>query len=55
MYTLKEKKYLLCRLVELYVLLGYSISELVGKPLSYYDFDKISANVDKYEKEYESM
>lgn len=53
--TPKKKTQLLARLIELSVQLGEDISPLIGKPLSYFDWDKVSANVEKKEIEYENM
>lgn len=47
MYTIKQKRYLLCRLIELYVQNGYSINDLIGRPLSYFDFSKVEKIVNE--------
>lgn len=49
-YTLKQKYFLLSSLVELHVFCGYSIVPLIGKPLSYFDFDKVSNSIREMEK-----
>lgn len=36
-----EKKFLLSKLIELYTIQGKSIIHFMGKPLSYFDYDKI--------------
>ena len=36
-----EKKQLIVKLVEKYVQNGYNITEFIGKPLSYFDEEKI--------------
>lgn len=50
-YTLKQKYYLLASLIELRVFCGYSITDLIGKQLSYFDFDKITDSIVELEKE----
>jgi len=51
----KEKLQLLARLIELSVQLGEDIRPIIGKPLSYFDWDKVAMNVSKKEIEYEQM
>jgi len=53
--SLKEKKQLLARLIELHILTGYSIIGFIGKPLSYFDFDKVNYQIKLMENEYEKM
>ena len=36
-----EKKQLIAQLIEKYVQNGYDITEFIGKPLSYFDEEKI--------------
>lgn len=52
MYTLKEKKQLLVDLILLEYKLGYSITDRIGKPLSYFNFDAVSKLVTKLKSEY---
>lgn len=47
-----EKQILLARLIELYVLKGESIIGFMGKPLSFYDFDKIIEGIKYRELSY---
>ena len=37
----EEKKQLLKEVIERLVLNGYDIIDFIGKPLSYYDFEKV--------------
>jgi hypothetical protein len=50
-----EKRKLLVKLVELMLYTGYDISDLMGRPLSYFDFEKIKVAIKKYQKEYDSQ
>lgn len=47
-----KKQILLARLLELYVIKGESIIGFMGKPLSYYDFDKIIESIKDKELNY---
>ena len=49
----KEKKQLLKEVIEKLVLNGYDIIDFIGKPLSYYDFEKVKKLLeeDKFYKE----
>jgi len=51
----KEKLKLLARLIELSVQLGEDITPLIGRPISYFDWDKVSVNISEKEIEYEKM
>jgi hypothetical protein len=42
----KEKKQKLAQFFELLTFNGYSITEYMGKPLSYFDFDKIEITIE---------
>ena len=48
-----EKKQLLKGVIEKLVLNGYDIIDFIGKPLSYYDFEKVKKLLeeDKFYKE----
>jgi len=50
-----EKRKLLVKMIELMVFTGYDFSDYVGKPLSYFDFDKVKSAIKKYQKEYDSQ
>lgn len=50
-YTLKQRYHLLATLIELRVFCGYSIVDLIGKPLSYFDFEKIEIAIHKMQLE----
>jgi hypothetical protein len=54
-YTLKQRYYLLASLIELRIYCGYSITDLIGKQLSYFDFDKITNSILELEKEREKI
>lgn len=43
--TIKEKKELLVTFIEKHVQYGYSIFDFVGKPLSYFDYDKLREQI----------
>jgi hypothetical protein len=51
-YTLKEKKEMLARMIWLMVHCGYGITDVIGKPLSYFDFHKVFLNNQRLEEEY---
>jgi len=51
----KEKLQILARLIEFSVQLGEDITPIIGKPLSYFDWDKVSQNVAKKQIEYDTM
>jgi hypothetical protein len=51
--TTNEKRKILARFLELQILLGYEITTWVGKPLGYFDFDKLEEAVSKKEKQYD--
>jgi hypothetical protein len=53
--TPKEKRKLLARLFFLLIQTGYDIEDLIGKPLSYFDYDKIKLRILQLEKEYENQ
>ena len=50
-HTRKEKMYLLRTLIEIEINLGYDISFLIAKPLSYFDFEQIELRIIKRRKE----
>lgn len=52
--TLKEKKAMLVRLCELSVLCGYPIDGLMGRPLRYFDYDKVQSAIEKFQADYDS-
>lgn len=55
-YTTQRKKELLVRLIELMLYTGYDISDLVGRPLSYFNYTAIEFEViPYYENIYNSM
>lgn len=43
--TPTEKRSLLTELIELMVHTGYDISDLIGRPLYYFDYDKIKQSI----------
>lgn len=51
--SIKEKKKLLADFIEKHVQCGFSIVEYMGKPLSYFDFDKVEARIKWLNKEYQ--
>ena len=51
--TIKEKRKLLAELVELYVKLGYDITDIVGYPLNRFDWEQIPKTIKKLNDEYE--
>jgi hypothetical protein len=51
----EEKIKLLVKLIETSVSLGYDISDLVGKPLSYFNFNKVATLIKVREEEIESI
>lgn len=50
-HTRKEKMYLLRTLIEIEINLGYDISFLIAKPLSYFDFEGIELLIIKRRNE----
>jgi hypothetical protein len=44
-YTLKQRYALLATLIELNIYCGYSIIPLIGRPLSYFDFEKVENSI----------
>lgn len=54
-FTLKEKKQILSDYITLLVRLGYDIRPLMGKPLTYYNFEKVQREVNKLEIELEEQ
>ena len=48
--TTKEKKELLVTFIEKHVQYGYSIIDFVGKPLSYFDYDKVREQIISLDK-----
>lgn len=49
----KEKKQLLATFMEKHVQCGFSIVEYMGKPLSYFDFEKVKARIKWLNEEYQ--
>ncbi|WP_157983134.1 hypothetical protein [Psychroflexus aestuariivivens] len=49
----KEKKQLLIHCIELHVQCGYSIEQFIGKPVSYFDMDKIQNRVEWLKNEFQ--
>ncbi|WP_209405257.1 hypothetical protein [Pseudozobellia sp. WGM2] len=49
----KEKKELLATFIEKHVQCGYSIVDYMGKPLSYFDFQKVKSRIDWLNEEYQ--
>jgi len=47
----QEKKNLIAQLLEYYVRGGYDITEFIGKPLSYFDYEAIANRIEKFEEE----
>ena len=50
-----EKKQLIKEVIEKLVLNGYDIIEFIGKPLSYWDYEKIKKSLEEdtfYKKDY---
>ena len=50
-YTLKERKRILSEYIELLVKNGYDIKWLMGKPLTYYNFDGVKKVIKDLQKE----
>lgn len=46
-----EKKLLIAKFFELLIFSGYDITFYIGKPLSYYDYDKLEKRVKELEQE----
>jgi hypothetical protein len=51
-HKLSDKRILLIRLIEIELQLGYDISDLVGYPLSSFNWDGIADTLEKRYKEY---
>lgn len=49
----KEKKELLATFIEKHVQCGYSIVEFIGKPLSYFDYDKVKERINYLNEKYQ--
>jgi len=49
----KEKKQILAIFIEKHVQCGFSITGYMGKPLSYFDFDKVKSRIEWLNKEYQ--
>ena len=49
----KEKKQLLATFIEKHVQCGFDIINYMGKPLSYFDFEKVKARIEWLNKEYQ--
>jgi hypothetical protein len=50
--TPTQKRKLLRRYVELQIYLGNDIKWIFGKPLSYFDYDKLKTRIQELEDEY---
>lgn len=50
-FTTKEKRQLLARLIEIKVFFGENITDLMFKPMKYFDWEKVSEIVKTREKE----
>lgn len=44
-FTPEEKRKMLIELIELHIYCGYDISELVGRPLNYYNYENIAESI----------
>lgn len=51
--TPTEKKTILSKFIEKRVQCGYSIVEFMGKPLSYFNYDKVQEQINWLNKEYQ--
>lgn len=51
--TTKEKKQTLAEFIELHVQCGFEIIEYMGKPLSYFDFEKVKTRIQWLKEEYQ--
>ena len=47
-----EKKQLIAKVIEKLVLKGYDITPFIGKPLSYFDYEKVKKLLDKNKSKY---
>lgn len=52
-YTIPQKRALLVRLIELYIFCGYGIADTVGRPFSYFNFEKVEETIARLETEKE--
>lgn len=50
-----EKKEILRQFFELLIFNGYDITDYIGKPLSWYDFDKVLKRIETLEQEQEEQ
>lgn len=50
--TLKDKRYLLMKLFEIYLIQGYDITDWMGKPLSFFDYKGVIHAIIKEEQNY---
>ena len=48
---LKERKKLIVQLIELKIYCGYDITNLIFKPSTYFDFEKVKISISKLKKE----
>ncbi len=48
----KEKKQLLAQYIEMLVRNGYSIENVICKPLSYFDFEKVANRIEELNTEF---
>ena len=47
-----DKRLILRQLIEIEIQLGYDISDLIGRPLSYFDWDGVAQLLEERMKEY---
>lgn len=47
----KAKRKLLAKLIELYVARGIEIDDLMGRPLSFFDFEMVQESIKIYEND----
>jgi hypothetical protein len=46
--TPEEKRAKLCLLIELHISCGYDFKYLIGRPLSYFDFNKVEHEITRF-------
>lgn len=54
-FTLKQKRFLLAEYIELLVRNGYDIKPLMGKPLSFFDYNALKRLIKTLYDEYENQ
>ena len=52
-YTTVQKRNIITQFIETLVMNGYDISEMVGRPLSFYDYEKLQTRTDVIRAEYQ--